>query len=559
MASHVWRPLKVEGRWNPVLRRQAANASGAYAVRDSKTHQVLYVGESSTGALWKTFQRHFQDWSALPEHYYDRRGRKRQRGEEFTNKHPERLEGCFEVTSRGKRTKERADEKAMAAQARWIASMHPSWNRDDGLADDGATAREVRAAQDAQEPEDAWGGLLNPRNAAAFVKEAAALPEDLELSEFESGWAITSAKWSAGDFLRLHPMMFGSRGSARAFGEWLVDALRTVRTDARVHRKESALLAAPPKPPHWRDVVFEAVPLGTSGKTWQVVARGYDREADARDISMVLSTERPRMANMVVAVAELGELRAAEFRADVARSQAVQAEQSARAERKASGLPPLPEPKTKAPPKKRAPRKPKAAKSTPKPEGYGEVETTGKHAGQTRLFNPRRFRVPIPAGKLVELGRMTELEVEQAPDRKIHVMRWAYDRAPILAYDARGRLFVVYGAQASGKATAEEDAEYKLSHWGKSPHGKVYSATIAERPLVLVGVSTRIVYTTKKGRDVELTDYVHAWGEGAPMGTKVEAPRVYEHRCQARAGCKENRALCIVGGSYRVTPDGIVG
>lgn len=394
MSAHVWRPLKVEGRWNPVLRRQATNASGAYAVRDAKTHQVLYVGESATGALWKTFQRHFQDWSALPEHYYDRRGRKRQRGEEFTNKHPERLEGTFEVTSRGKRTKERADEKAMAAQARWIATMRPSWNRDDGLADDGATAREVRAAQEAQEPEDAWGGLLNPRH-STFVKEAASLPADLK--------------------------------------------------------------ARKPRAPRAKKAKPEVAPA-------------------------------------------------------------------------------------------------------PKPAGYGAVEESGKHKGQTRLFNPRtRFRVPVPAGRLVELGRMTELEVEQAPDRKIHAMRWDYARAPILAYDQRGRLFVVYGAHATGKASAEEDAEYKRSHWGKSPHGRVYSATIAERPLVLVGTSTRITYTTKKGRDIELTDYVHAWGEGAAFGTKVEPPRIFEHRCKSGAGCKENRALCIVGGSYRVTPDGIVG
>jgi hypothetical protein len=211
--------------------------------------------------------------------------------------------------------------------------------------------------------------------------------------------------------------------------------------------------------------------------------------------------------------------------------------------------------------KSRATRAKKAKpEAAPKPAGYGAVEESGKHKGQARLFNPReRFRVPVPAGRLVELGRMTELEVEQAPDRKIHAMRWDYARAPILAYDQRGRLFVVYGAHASGKASAEEDAEYRRSHWGKSPHGRVYSATIAERPLALVGTSTRITYTTKKGRDVELTDYVHAWGEGAAFGTKVEPPRVYEHRCKSGAGCKENRALCIVGGSYRVTPDGIVG
>ena len=50
-----WEP----GRgYNPRVRELAAGAHGCYAFRDGA--EVVYVGESHTGRLWKTLLRHFQ-------------------------------------------------------------------------------------------------------------------------------------------------------------------------------------------------------------------------------------------------------------------------------------------------------------------------------------------------------------------------------------------------------------------------------------------------------------------------------------------------------------------
>lgn len=42
--------------------RELTGRSGAYVIRDAKTHLVLYVGESHTGRLHSTLTRHFQHW-----------------------------------------------------------------------------------------------------------------------------------------------------------------------------------------------------------------------------------------------------------------------------------------------------------------------------------------------------------------------------------------------------------------------------------------------------------------------------------------------------------------
>lgn len=36
---------------------------GVYVIRDAATREILYVGESHTGRLRDTLQRHFQDWN----------------------------------------------------------------------------------------------------------------------------------------------------------------------------------------------------------------------------------------------------------------------------------------------------------------------------------------------------------------------------------------------------------------------------------------------------------------------------------------------------------------
>lgn len=42
--------------------RELVNASGVYVIRSRRTREILYVGESHTGQLYKTLTRHFQSW-----------------------------------------------------------------------------------------------------------------------------------------------------------------------------------------------------------------------------------------------------------------------------------------------------------------------------------------------------------------------------------------------------------------------------------------------------------------------------------------------------------------
>lgn len=64
MARIEWRALG-DGPGFPawIRRLYSSNASGAYAIRDASTREVLYVGESHRGKLYGTLTRHFQAWS----------------------------------------------------------------------------------------------------------------------------------------------------------------------------------------------------------------------------------------------------------------------------------------------------------------------------------------------------------------------------------------------------------------------------------------------------------------------------------------------------------------
>lgn len=154
-----------------------------------------------------------------------------------------------------------------------------------------------------------------------------------------------------------------------------------------------------------------------------------------------------------------------------------------------------------------------------------------------------------PGGaSLVLLGKLTALEYESAGRRR--VLRWSLRSAPLLAYDRGGRLHVVFGASARGKASSDARSEYRRTHWGRGGRGQILSGRELAGPfrgVKRLGRSTRITYTTRKGFDSDLTDYVHQWGEGA-RGS-FEAPIVV-----AQSGM-----IALSGGTYRVTARGIVG
>lgn len=189
----------------------------------------------------------------------------------------------------------------------------------------------------------------------------------------------------------------------------------------------------------------------------------------------------------------------------------------------------------------------RAAERAARPEGYGVEERAKGNRGQLRMFNPGR--------ELVLLGRLTLLDYVDASGR-VRVLRWAFTRAPLLAYDAGGRLHIVHGRRVTGRASQAARDEYARSHWGQRGEGDALEGSEALAPFERLGTSRTITYTTTKGADRELVDYVHEWGEGG-RGRFV-APVVVRHKCGAKR-CAGNGLVALAGGSYRVTERGIVG
>lgn len=154
---------------------------------------------------------------------------------------------------------------------------------------------------------------------------------------------------------------------------------------------------------------------------------------------------------------------------------------------------------------------------------------------------------------LIELGLLRELTVFDGAR-----FNWGRRNAPILAYDKRGRLHIVYPTgYVIGVATAKQQARYRTTHWGIAGDGQVLEADFARTgPFKSLGIGRTIVYETRKGFDRDPVEYEHEWGEGA-RGT-WRAPSIEEHVCTG-CRCAMRGALRLRGGTYRVTERGIVG
>lgn len=137
----MWRAAQVrnargEWTWNRTLRETTRGRWGAYAVRDSNTREVLYVGESSIDSSkrpalrwWKTITRHFQDPT----------GKFAARKEvTFTAKHPWKYEIALWPAS--------SPDAALRKQADLIARLKPTRNKDDGKAKDEGEGNEEMGA-----------------------------------------------------------------------------------------------------------------------------------------------------------------------------------------------------------------------------------------------------------------------------------------------------------------------------------------------------------------------------------------------------------------------------
>ena len=114
-----FRPVGNDGDPYPDWVRNLATSSGVYAIRDSDSKQVLYVGESHTGNLYATLTRHLQAWSSDDS---DRT---------FNSYHRYAVEvAVMRITRRG---------DVAAAQSRLIGELEPSdniynlelWDEDD--------------------------------------------------------------------------------------------------------------------------------------------------------------------------------------------------------------------------------------------------------------------------------------------------------------------------------------------------------------------------------------------------------------------------------------------
>jgi hypothetical protein len=164
---------------------------------------------------------------------------------------------------------------------------------------------------------------------------------------------------------------------------------------------------------------------------------------------------------------------------------------------------------------------------------------------------------PAPAaqrGALVELGVLTGLKVGPRE------LRWSLRGAPVLAYDADKRLHLVYAVGRVERASSPAEVkEYARKHWGNEGRGDVRGGGLAPPAFVDVGPATSITYTTKKGVDRKLVDYVHPFGEGSSR--RCVFPRVLEHRCAGGCSprCAARGSLRLDGGSYTVEDRGIVG
>lgn len=177
--SDQWHPVRVGNALNPELRAKTLERSGVYALRDKRTNAVVYVGESHTGHLWRTIQRHFQ----APESFLTT-GRS-----SFSVSVPrsKNFEVTYHVTSRGIRTKKEGDQSALNKQAAWIerfkAEGHKLKNKDDG-----------KAFVFEQRPDEDLGDWIErelERNPAAFVEMGRITR--LEGHRFDLRWPVNRA------------------------------------------------------------------------------------------------------------------------------------------------------------------------------------------------------------------------------------------------------------------------------------------------------------------------------------------------------------------------------
>lgn len=124
-----WRPIGTAGERYPAWLRALNGKHGVYAIRRRGLIFTtnLYVGESHTGALYKTLTRHFQRWNrAKGSRDWWRRTaayRPEQTDPGHTYERTSEIEVAIEVA--------RSREHALELQAAWIEKLDPRDNKEE--------------------------------------------------------------------------------------------------------------------------------------------------------------------------------------------------------------------------------------------------------------------------------------------------------------------------------------------------------------------------------------------------------------------------------------------
>jgi hypothetical protein len=113
----TYRPVGSPGEPYPTWVRELKGKSGAYAIRDRKSGEVLYVGTSYTGNLYETMTRHLQRWKRWKSWWSGQYGD--QQHDPGTTYERDRVEVAVRVTP---------PKRALDEEARLIRTLKPKDN-----------------------------------------------------------------------------------------------------------------------------------------------------------------------------------------------------------------------------------------------------------------------------------------------------------------------------------------------------------------------------------------------------------------------------------------------
>ncbi|MCA9675421.1 MAG: GIY-YIG nuclease family protein [Myxococcales bacterium] len=112
----TFRPVGERAEPYPDWVRNLRGKSGVYIIRDRKTHEVLYVGESHSARLHATLTRHFQTWRRWKGYWRGQYGEGHDPGLTYER---DRVEVAVRIT---------AASRALDTEARFIRRLQPRDN-----------------------------------------------------------------------------------------------------------------------------------------------------------------------------------------------------------------------------------------------------------------------------------------------------------------------------------------------------------------------------------------------------------------------------------------------